>query len=46
MQLLTLISIFSVQEERRYGGGRAAIGPQEAPIGFYGPPTSYTSGYF
>ena len=37
---------FSVQEERRYGGGRAALGPQEAAIGFYGPPASYPTGYF
>ena len=44
---VTIIYVCSVQEERRYGAGRTpGLSPQEAPLGFYGPPTSYTSGYF
>ena len=44
---VTIIYLCSVQEERRYGAGRTpGLSPQEAPLGFYGPPTSYTSGYF
>jgi len=37
---------YSVQEERRFGPRAGSLGTQETPLGFYGPPTSYTTGYF